>query len=103
MSEMKWTSRRPIFLGVMIFAVVIFVVAVAGSESREPAQKVQHVSLLKMLLAVGLMVTGGLLCAAAAVMAVAERFPTAKNYAEPFPAADRPHEHGSTDITARPA
>jgi hypothetical protein len=94
-----------IILGVLMFvaAAVIFVAAVAGSQGLEPAQKVQHVSLLNMLLAVGLMVTSGLLCVAAAVMAVAERLPTARDHAEPVAAADRPRDHGSTDITARPA
>jgi hypothetical protein len=102
---MKWTSRRFIILGVLMFVLsgVMFIVAVAGSQSLEPVQKVQHVSLLTMLLAVGLMVTSGLLCVAAAVMALAERLSAEKDYAEPVAAADRPRDHGSTDITARPA
>jgi hypothetical protein len=102
---MQWTSRHFIILGVLMFVLsgVMFVVAVAGSQSLEPAQKVQHVSLLTMLLAVGLMVTSGLLCVAAAVMALAERLSTAKDYGKPVTAADLPRDHGSTDITARPA
>jgi hypothetical protein len=102
---MKQTARRFIILGVLMFLLsgVFFVIAVAGASSAEPAQKVLHVSLLTMLLAVGLMITSGLLCVAGAVLTLAERLPPATERAEPTPDADRPRDQGSTNITERPA
>jgi hypothetical protein len=106
---MKLKSRSCIALGVfwLGLSVFLYVLAVSQSphypDSPSVAGPTQHLSLLNILMAVGVMVTSGLFFVAGAVLALAERLPTPRDGADPGVAADGPHEHGASSDNIKPA